>query len=90
MQTITEKDKLDFPLIVSLEGLPIINGKKLDAVWRAKNLPEFYTKLKTYTDLDIELMLPEELLANNKYGLPLEDISEFQQEENLALIHLKK
>lgn len=86
MKLVIEKATLEFPLTISLTGLPIINGKTLDAVWRANSLPELYSKLKTYTNLNIELVLPEELLTNNKYRLPEEDIKLYQREENLALI----
>ena len=86
MKLVIEKATLEFPATLSLKGLPIFNGNKLDAVWRAKTLPDLYAKLRDYTNLNIELMLPEELLTNNKYGLPQEDINELQKEENLALI----
>ena len=86
MNALFEKKTLEFPLILALKGLPLLNGKKLDAVWRANTLPELYSKLKTYTNLNIELVLPEDLLLHNKYAIPEEDIQEYQKEENLALI----
>ena len=86
MKLVTERATLEFPLTISLVGLPIFNGKTLDAVWRAKTLPELYVKLRHYTNLNIEMTLPQELLTNNKYRLPEEDLELYQREENLALI----
>lgn len=86
MNALFEKKSLEFPVIISLTELPILNQKKLNAVWRAENLPELYLKLKNHTGLNIEILLPEELLSHNKYGLPKEDIELYQMEENLALI----
>lgn len=89
MQSDTKIEHLDFPLIISIKGLPISDKKKLDAIWQVHSLPELCKKINNHVNLKTELLLPEELLINNKYAIPWEDVIRYQHEKNLALIRFR-